>query len=162
MSGRTNKKEVKKGLSKKTKTKVYNIFITSLTIVIMGGAMLWIAYGIYVDAKETVAVADEYQNRLPIVGDSISHERICMASDIYLEEQLIKVPSGNKMYYACSEHCVHQLSIDSVRFSIDPITRKKIDKAFAVVSLHPDKTGKIIYFESKASFEKYRQALKDR
>jgi hypothetical protein len=34
-----------------------------------------------------------------------------------------------------------------------------VDKALSMVTLHPDKTGKIIYFESNETFNKYRKVL---
>lgn len=159
MSGQINKKTGKKGVTKKTKTKVFNILITTLTIVVMGGAMLWIAYGIYKDAKEDVGEVNEYQKSLPALGDSIAHQQVCMASDIYLGGKQIEVSSGKKKYFACSEHCVHQLAIDSVHYAIDAVSHRKVDKALSIVTLHPDKTGKIIYFESNETFNKYRKVL---
>lgn len=159
MRERTKKKVVKKGITKKAKTRRYNIFITTLTIIIMGGAMLWIAYGILKDAKENVAEVNEYQKSLPALGDSIGHQKVCMASDIYLGDKQIEVPSGTKKYFACSEHCVHQLAADSVRYSIDPVSHRQVDKALSIVTLHPDKTGKIIYFGSDETYRRYRQVL---
>lgn len=146
-------------MTKKAKTKVYNIFITTLTIVVMGGAMLWIAYGIYKDSKENVGEINEYRKSLPALDDSIAHQKVCMASDIYLGGKQIEVPSGKKKYFACSEHCVHQLGIDSVHYAIDPVSHRKVDKALSIITLHPDKTGKIMYFESNGTFNKYRKVV---
>jgi YHS domain-containing protein len=159
MSGRAGKKAGKNGVTKKIKTKVYKVFITTFTVVVMGGAMLWIGYGIYKDARETVGEVSEYQKSLPNLGDSIAHQKVCMASNIYLGGRQMEVPSDEKMYFACSEHCLQQLGIDSVHFAIDPVSHRKVDKALSIVTLHPDKSGKIIYFESDQTYNKYRQVL---
>lgn len=156
-----SKKAVKKTVTKKTKTKVYNIFITALAIIAVGGTMLWIGFRIYNDAKENVGKVKEYQKSLPNLGDSIAHMKVCMASNMYIGGKQMEVPYGNKMYFACSQHCIHQLGIDSIRYTIDPVSERKVDKAISIVSLHPDKTGEIIYFESQHTYNKYLKALND-
>ncbi len=156
-----SKKAVKNAMTKKTKTKVYNVFITALAIIAVGGTMLWIGVEIYYDAKENVVMEDEFQKSLPNLGDSIAHMKVCMASNIYLGSKQIEVPSGGKMYFACSEHCVHQLGIDSTRYTIDPVSEQKVDKAMSIVTLRPDKTGEVMYFESKDTYNKYLKALND-
>ncbi len=156
-----SKKVVKKAMTKKTKTKAYNVFITALAIFAVGGTILWIGVEIYHDAKENVVMENEYQKSLPNLGDSIEHMKVCMASNVYLGSKQIEVPSGDKLYFACSEHCVHQLGIDSVRYTIDPVSEKKVDKAMSIITLHPDKTGEIIYFESIDTYSRYLKALND-
>lgn len=161
MSKSTGKKIAKKGISKKAKVKVYNIFITSLTILLMGGGIFWTAYNAYVSTKVDTSKKTEYQKSLPQLGDSISHKKICMASDIFLGVKQTEVMQNSRMYFACSEHCVHQLSIDSVRYAIDPVNHHQVDKAMSIVTLHPNKTGAVIYFESKDSYNKYLKVLND-
>ncbi len=156
-----SKKAVKNAKTKKTKTKVYNVFITALAFIAVGGTMLWIGVTIYHDAKENAVMANEYQKTLPNLGDSIAHMKVCMASNVYLGSRQIAVPSGDKKYFACSEHCVHQLGIDSIRYTIDPVSEQRVDKAMSIVTLNPDRTGAVIYFESKATYNKYLKALND-
>ncbi len=127
----------------------------------MGGGIFWIVYNAYVSTKVDTSKKTEYQKSLPQLGDSISHNKICMASDIFLGDKQIEVLQNSKMYFACSEHCVHQLGIDSIRYAIDPVNHHQIDKATSIVTLHPDNTGAVIYFESKDSYSKYLKALND-
>ncbi len=161
MSKRIGKKAVNKGISKKLKVKAYNIFITSLTILIMGGGIFWIIYNAYVSSKVDTSTKTEYQKILPQLGDSISHNTICMASDIFLGDKQRVVIQNSKMYFACSELCEHQLGIDSVRYAIDPVNHHPVDKAMSIVTLHPDNTGAVIYFESKDTYSKYLKVLND-
>jgi YHS domain-containing protein len=154
-----SKKAVKNAMTKKTKTKVYNVFINALAIIAVGGTMLWIGVWIYHDAKENIVIEREYQKTLPNLGDSIAHMRVCMASNIYLGSKQIAVPSGGKIYFACSEQCVHQLGIDSIRYTIDPVSEQKVDKAMSIITLNPDKTGAVIYFESIDTYSRYLKAL---
>lgn len=101
-----------------------------------------------------------YQKNLPAVGDSISHQKVCMASNIYMGSKQLEVPTGEKIYYACSEQCIRRLGTDSCRFAIDPVSHNKVDKALAIVSIDPERSGAIIYFESKETYRSYLQELK--
>ena len=59
-----------------------------------------------------------------------------------------------RTYYGCCAMCKERLEKDaSVRSAVDPVTGKTVDKATAVIAAQPD--GKVLYFESQETLEKY-------
>ena len=85
-----------------------------------------------------------------------------MIEDVYQGDfKTLSISMINKTYYGCSPKATKDLAADSTnRFAIDPISKRKVDKATAVIALHPDKNGKVLYFESKATHNKYVSVLK--
>lgn len=72
----------------------------------------------------------------------------------------LAVSINNKPYYGCSAKANHDLATtDSLRLAIDPVIKKKVDKATAIIAIHPDKDGKVIYFGSKDTYNKYLNVL---
>lgn len=81
-----------------------------------------------------------------------------MVNDAYMGVDQIEVPVADKMYYGCCEMCVDKLNtLESVRFGTDPFTGEKVDKADAFIVLKSKSTGAVHYFESKDTFEKYKE-----
>lgn len=141
----------------KKKGKVEEWFINILAIVLLGGGLVFIVYmttGMSpVHDKET----DPYLASLPPQTDTIAHSKICMVDDIYQGDYpTLLVIVSNKNYYGCDAKATHDLATkQDTRFATDPITKRKVDKASAVIALHPKRDGKVHYFESRDTFNQF-------
>lgn len=84
--------------------------------------------------------------------DEVSH--VCMVNDRYTGSPQIPVDVDGRRYYGCCQGCVRRLESDvRVRISIDPVTRRIVDKADSIIAV--DKDGRVYYFESMDSFERF-------
>lgn len=87
----------------------------------------------------------------------VPNQKVCMVTNMVFPRDQIPVPHAGKTYYGCCENCKQTLSQDaSSRTAQDPVTKKPVDKAKAVIAARAD--GSVVYFESKASFKKYQQS----
>ncbi len=152
-------------INKKSKDRSWNIFINVFVIILFGGAFIWIGTSIYLDAKSTSNTEDAYLLSLPNLGDTISHSKVCMVDDLYLGKgdfPIYPVSIAGNTYYGCSLEATKKLSSDlKERLSEDPVSKRKIDKATAIITLHPNRDGKIIYFESNETYNSFIQSLKN-
>lgn len=83
-------------------------------------------------------------------------KRVCMVTNMVFPRDQIPVAHEGKTYYGCCENCKKTLSEDATaRVAIDPVTKKKIDKAKAVIAARED--GSVVYFENQASFDKFQK-----
>ncbi|MBY0385978.1 TRASH domain-containing protein [bacterium] len=84
----------------------------------------------------------------------VPNEMVCMVTEAYFSKPQIPVKVGNKTYYGCCEGCKKTLTVDkTARTATDPLTKKSVDKATAIIAAN--NAGNVLYFESKANFEKY-------
>jgi YHS domain-containing protein len=84
----------------------------------------------------------------------VDSKKVCMVTDMVFPKDQIPVQVGSKTYYGCCENCKATLGQDEkVRFAIDPISGKKVDKASAIIAAGPD--GSVAYFESEANLQKF-------
>jgi YHS domain-containing protein len=84
----------------------------------------------------------------------VETKKVCMVNNQVFEKDQIPVAVGGKTYYGCCEMCKERLAKDAAaRTAVDPVTGKPVDKATAVIAAMPD--GKVLYFESQETFEKY-------
>ena len=104
---------------------------------------------------------EQYIASLPSLTDTIPHSKICMVDDIFQGDfPSTPVSINNKTYYGCSQKATRDLTtVDSLRMAIDPMSKEKVDKATAIVAIHPDKDGKVMYFGSKDTYNKYLAVL---
>lgn len=89
---------------------------------------------------------------------TIENNRVCMRYDVVLEKccQYPVVVEG-KTYYGCCDESVVDIATDKqYRISFDPVTKKEVDKSNAIVYL-PEKSEKVLYFESVENIQKYLQ-----
>ncbi|WP_268230653.1 hypothetical protein [Sphingobacterium sp. UT-1RO-CII-1] len=94
----------------------------------------------------------------PQKGDQVPNNLVCMVNDAYMGKEQIEVTVDGKMYYGCCDMCKERIPKDaSVRYAIDPHTMQKVDKATAYIVMIA-KGGEVAYFESKSSYEAFRQA----
>jgi YHS domain-containing protein len=157
------KKTVNKAEKQKpTKKKWGDVVITIFTIVLFGGAFVWMFLSIYNQEKADAKADAAYRASLPALSDTIPHSKVCMVDDVFQGDYPTLATSvGRKTYYGCSAKATRDLvAMDSLRTAIDPISKVKVDKASAIIAIHPDKDGKVMYFRSKETFSKYLGALK--
>jgi len=83
---------------------------------------------------------------------------ICMLSNRYLgEKQYVPVEVEGKTYFGCCAGCAGKLGQTArARVAVDPVNGKPVDKAHAVLAR--DEHGKVLYFESEATFAQAREA----
>ncbi|HUG53009.1 MAG TPA: hypothetical protein VMR21_05390 [Vicinamibacteria bacterium] len=82
-------------------------------------------------------------------------DKVCMVNDHYMGVAQIPVDVDGKTYYGCCAMCEERLAKDrAVRFAVDPVSGKEVDKAKAVIGQRAD--GSVLYFESEANRKKYR------
>lgn len=145
----------------KKKGKLEERFINILAIVLLGGALIVIVYMTTQMGGTQSKDTDQYLASLPPQSDTISHSKICMVDDIYQGDYpTLSVKVANKPYYGCDAKAIHELSSkQDVRFAIDPVTKRKVDKASAIVGLHAKRDGKVVYFESKETFDQFLKTL---
>lgn len=85
----------------------------------------------------------------------VPNQKVCMVTNMLFPRDQIPVQHSGKTYYGCCENCKETLAKDAAsRSAIDPVSKKQVDKANAVIAARED--GTVIYFENKKNFEKYR------
>ncbi len=142
--------------SKKKKIKWFDVFITALAIVVIVGFFAWLIIHTYQQEKYEQAAKEKYEATLPAPGVILDHKMVCMVGNLYHGTDQIRVTVSDKTYYGCNQKSVRELNTDEkVRFGIDPYSKKAVDKALAVIAINPDKTGSILYFESKENLRNY-------
>jgi YHS domain-containing protein len=84
----------------------------------------------------------------------VENEKVCMVTDQLFPKKQIPITVEGKTYYGCCENCKASLGKDpKVRKAVDPISKKPVDKATAVIAARED--GSVIYFENKNTFEQF-------
>jgi len=84
----------------------------------------------------------------------VETKKVCMVNNQVFDKDQIPVVVAGKTYYGCCEMCKERLAKDAAaRTAVDPVTGKPVDKATAVIAAMPD--GKVLYFESQETYEKY-------
>jgi YHS domain-containing protein len=92
----------------------------------------------------------------PVVLQRVDATKVCMVNDHFMAAAQIPVAVEGKTYYGCCPMCERRLreQPDS-RFGIDPVSKKRVDKAGAVIGKL--ESGKVLYFESEQTFRAYQQ-----
>ena len=136
--------------------KILNVF----AILLFVGAFTWMIIAVVNDARSDKTSTDAYIASLPSIQDTIAHNKICMVDDIYQGDYpTVEYKLINKTYYGCSQKATRDLAQKpKLRVAVDPVTNEEIDKAIAVVALNPKRDGKVLYFKSVESFNKYQKA----
>lgn len=145
----------------KDKRKTSDGLVNVLTFGLLGGIFVFSAIAIYFKEMHNSDQKEKYLNNLPSIADTISHANVCMEDDLYSSNTRTPVLIMNKTYYGCNKKAIKYLSTnESLRFAIDPVNKATIDKATAIISLHPERNGKVIYFGSKQTYDRYLMTLK--
>jgi YHS domain-containing protein len=88
----------------------------------------------------------------------VEPKKVCMINEQVFEKDQIPVQVEGRTYYGCCEMCKKALASDaSKRVAVDPVSRKEVDKAKAVIGALAD--GSVLYFENDKNFEKYAAEL---
>ncbi len=107
------------------------------------------------DIMAEVAMTNEQSSPKYKKGDNVPRDLVCMVNDAYMGKKQLEVPMGGKMYYGCCEMCKERIPKDEkVRYGIDPLTTKKVDKAEAYIVLVGD-NGEVAYFEKESNYKKF-------
>ncbi len=116
-----------------------------LTAVLLGVFLLVIKLG---NAQSETVKADQ---------TPLKTSYVCMVNNKYMGKEQIPVEYKDKVYYGCCQGCVKNLQNNrSVRYSVDPLTGKEVDKATAYIVMQPGKSGEVFYFESEENYKKYK------
>ncbi len=92
---------------------------------------------------------------------AVERSEVCVVADRAPGEPTIAVELEGKTYHVCCERCEARLKADpSFRFSFDPITGRKVDKADAFIAVIED--GRAFYFESQETAEAFDALLRAR
>jgi YHS domain-containing protein len=88
----------------------------------------------------------------------IDPRMVCMVTNHAFDEPQIPIKIKGKTYYGCCEMCKNMLAKDrKQRSAIDPVSKRKVDKAAAVVGVGTNKG--ILYFENETNLERYNASL---
>lgn len=89
----------------------------------------------------------------------VETKKVCMVNNAVFEKDQIPVQVSGKTYYGCCEMCKERLAKDAAaRTATDPVTKKPVDKATAVIAAKPD--GTVLYFESEKTLAQYEKEQK--
>jgi YHS domain-containing protein len=122
-----------------------------LVLVLMLAVAAWgIAAQVREPAKPEVTPVAEVE-RLRKVEDV---KQVCMVNNQFMGKDQIPVEVEGRTYYGCCEMCKERLAKDqSVRYSTDPVSGARVDKATAVIGVQPN--GSVLYFENEANLQEY-------
>ncbi len=82
----------------------------------------------------------------------VESDKVCMVNDQHFGTPQIPVDVNGKTYYGCCEGCKATLAEDGkARMAVDPVSRKPVDKALAVIGAYRD--GQVEYFENAGNLE---------
>ena len=143
--------------SLKTKKGAGNWIKENIALVVFGGALIVFAYVSIQGGSKKNHGNNAYIASLPAQTDTIAHNKICMVDDIYQANYpTLMVMLSNRAYYGCSTKATQDLATQpKFRKAVDPITKSQIDKATALIAIHPKRDGTVLYFESEKTFNLY-------
>ena len=91
--------------------------------------------------------------------EKVEAGKVCMINNRVMAEPQIPVEIENKTYYGCCAGCASKLKNQKgARFSKDPLTGNKVDKAAAYII--SGLAGEALYFESEKNAQNYVTANK--
>ena len=90
---------------------------------------------------------------------TVDSKDVCMVANRVPGSPTIEVLIDRRTYYVCCKNCEARIKKDpALRYTKDPLSRKKINKAEAFIVALDD--GSIAYFESRESAEEYFAGMK--
>lgn len=91
--------------------------------------------------------SDENTDRVSSL-EKVETQYVCMVNNQLFPNEQIPVEVEGKTYYGCCEMCKEQLqNRRDLRYDLDPVSGKRVDKATAVIGVN--KEGKAYYFENR-------------
>ena len=92
----------------------------------------------------------------PVSLVRVDAQKVCMVNDHFMNAAQIPVAVEGKTYYGCCPMCERRLREEAnSRYGIDPVSKKRVDKAAAVIGKL--QSGKVLYFENEQTFRTYQQ-----
>ena len=86
----------------------------------------------------------------------VEAQKVCMINDRFMSAPQIPVVVEGKTYYGCCPMCERRLRDEPAsRFGVDPVSKKRVDKAAAVIGKL--ESGAVLYFESEQTFGAFTQ-----
>lgn len=118
-------------------------------------------------ACERAPAADEVAHSQPSAANHVvttsqltrvtNPSEVCMINNRFMASPQIPVAVDGKTYYGCCAGCKAKLESDpSARQAVDPVTKKPVDKALAV--LGRTTAGEVFYFENEGTFTRFAQS----
>jgi YHS domain-containing protein len=87
----------------------------------------------------------------------LTRDQVCMANDQYMANAQPPIDVEGRTYFGCCATCKSRLERDAnMRTAEDPVTRKPVDKANAVIGMLS--SGDVLYFQNEHSFQVYNQS----
>ncbi|KNB61169.1 MULTISPECIES: hypothetical protein [Chryseobacterium] len=106
--------------------------------------------GVTEDKKQSEVSSDKF-----VKGDIVPSNQVCMVNNAYMGKKQIEVKYNGKLYYGCCQMCEKRIPKEAeVRVAIDPISKKEVDKADAVIAITGD-DGEVSYFENKQNYKAF-------
>jgi YHS domain-containing protein len=96
------------------------------------------------------------QHTLPAMASlkKVQPQYVCMINNKFLGKEQIPVMVKGKTYYGCCAMCKAKLEGSAkARTAIDPVSKKPVDKATAVIGAKAD--GTVFYFENEKNFKAF-------
>ena len=123
------------------------------SIIILSGFGLLIMGGLFWQFSDVF-------NRIPVEvkeNEQIPNELVCMVNDAFMGIEQIPVEAEGKTYYGCCQMCVAKIkeNTDNVRYTIDPYSGEKVDKAEAFIAFKPGQQKEVLYFSSEGNYNAY-------
>lgn len=88
-------------------------------------------------------------------GDVVPHDEVCMVNNMFMGKKQIEVNYNAKLYYGCCEMCEKRIPQEpGVRMAVDPVSKKQVDKAEAVIVITGD-AGEVSYFENYENYNAF-------
>jgi len=90
-------------------------------------------------------------------GAKLKSSEVCYVNNAFMRAEQIPVMVEGKIYYGCCEGCVDKLknNLGGVRYSTDPLTGEKVDKATAYIVLKPNSNSDVLYFASEKNYNEF-------
>lgn len=89
----------------------------------------------------------------------VESKYVCMINNQRFNKEQIPVAVGNRTYYGCCQMCKDKLRNDpKSRAAIDPVSKKKVDKATAIIGVDAD--GSAYYFENAENLKQFKPGPK--
>jgi hypothetical protein len=119
-------------------------------VIVVLALLTYFGYPVIKNQANKNSLNDMYNQKLPI-------NKVCMAGDEIKFKVIHPVKIEGNTYWACCNKCEARLhnNLNDVRYATDPFSKKKINKADAVVVQNPTKKGRVLFFETYKNYEKY-------
>jgi YHS domain-containing protein len=89
----------------------------------------------------------------------VESKYVCMINNQRFNKEQIPIAVGERTYYGCCQMCKDKLRNDPrSRVAIDPVSKKKVDKATAIIGVDDD--GSAFYFENVENLKHFKPGTK--